>query len=100
MNSVWANAVFCKKSKPFILVLFYFFMEERKSFEIFLILLGMFLILVELFNSHSSVGFSTGAFEIKIFHYIVVAAGIVLVVWGISRLNKPREEEWLMEGWE
>jgi len=86
--------------KFFILIMYYFFMPEKKSFETFIILLGLFLVLAEFFNFNTNLGLCYGNPCLpQIIHYLVVLAGIGLVVWGTLLLNPPLEEEWLAE-WE
>lgn len=75
-------------------------MLYRKSFETFVILAGLFLVLVEFFNFNTNLGLCYAQPCLpKIAHYAVVAAGILLIVWGLSMLTPRMDEEWLMD-WE
>ncbi len=72
----------------------------RKSFETFVILLGLLAIMAEFFNFNTNLGPCYGEPCLsRIVHYAIVLAGIALVVWGVSMLNPQKEGEWLAD-WE
>jgi len=76
-------------------------MIEGKSFESFIILFGLFLVLIEFYNFNSNLGFCIGNSCVpKVIHYLIVVAGIALVVWGVLLLNPQRKDEWLGVDWE
>jgi len=70
----------------------------EKSFETFLIVLGLFLIMAEFFTFNANFSFcgNTGCLP-KIVHYLVVLAGIGLVFWGIILFNPAPEKKWLVK---
>ncbi len=72
----------------------------EKSFETFVILLGLFIVMAEFFSFNSNFGFCGGdACLPKLAHYIILLVGIGLIFWGIMMFNPAPEEEWLTD-WE